>query len=162
MSVWRITLSLTFDITSEDLNSIIEFPVIRNGPNGNLLSERIALDTVMGRDRLDHLIAWKAANPPGSRWSVNGATAKSGVDGEFVLPSTFRSDAVALTNADVGSVIRIPPGQMPPATRGHYKIQSREGPNEVTVEGILPVAATDLTFDIDAQAEFLATLISTV
>jgi len=160
MTTWRIEVNLSFDITSDELDQLIEFSNIRGGPRGNLLSERIALDARMGRERLDHLISQQLAVRPSHRIITNGANVKSGVDGEFVLPSTFRSNATALTNADVGRVIRIPAGQSPLATRGHYRIISRSGPNQVIVEGVLPVAATNLTFDIDEQAEFLAMLMS--
>ena len=162
MATWRIAVDMEFDVTSDELAELVEFSTIRGGPRGELLSERIALDTRMGRERLDHLISQQISKRQSQQTTVNGTTVKSGTDGELVLPSEFRSNGVTLANADVGRVIRISAGQTPLAARGHYRIISRNGPNSVNVEGVVPVAGTGLAFDIDEQAEFLAMLVSRV
>lgn len=162
MPNWRVDINISTTVTSAQIEDWGLFQANRPGPNGDLLSERILLDTTIGRDMIDAFLQWDIDHRAGNnRWSVNGATIKSGTDGEFILPNEFRSNAVTLANADVGRVIRIPAGQTPLATRGHYLITVRNGPNSVNVDGVLPVAATGLTFDINEPAEFLAVLTGT-
>lgn len=192
MANWRVDVTVSFEITSDEIEDFGDFRSMRPGARNDLLVERVFLDTY-GREHLDRLLDFDllrratpefrsvdrrnpdgsvVRNPDGTAvvdlieakspvfWRTNGTTIKSGTDGELVRPSEFRSVAVTLANADVGRVIRIRGGQTPLASRGHYLIIGRNGPNSVTVDGVLPTAATGLNFDIDERAEILATLLS--
>jgi len=165
MANWRVNINISFEITSDEIDEWEFFLANRNGPKADLLTERVFLDSFIGRDRIDSILQFdllRRALDVHSQWTINGTNRKSGTDGELVLPNEFRSNAVTLAVADVGRVIRVNPGQSPPATRGHYLITARNGPNSVDVDGVLPVAATGLNFEInDNDAEFLATLLST-
>lgn len=164
MANWRVDIDISFEIDSDEIEDWEFFLANRNGPKADLLTERVFLDSFIGRNRIDAMLQFdllRRSLGVDSQWTINGTNVKSGSDGELVLPSEFRSDAVFLADADIGRVIRIGPGQTPPATRGHYLITSRNGPNSVNVDGVLPIAGDGLDFEINENdAEFLATLLS--
>jgi len=169
MATWRIDINISQNISTADIDAFRFFRDMLNdeGPRSTL-NERIFIDRRLAQEFADQFLQWiltqrhiPTPNNHGS-FTINGTNVKSGTDGKLVAPSEFRSNAVTLANVDVGRVIRIPGGQGvgKNQARGHYLITARNGPNSVTVDGIVPVNATGLIFEVNEPAEVLSTLIS--
>lgn len=165
MPQWRVEISYSFLMDSIDLDDpLFNYRPNRPGPAGDLLSDRIMLDTFVVRDNLDVAMRYDWVNNIGieNTWSLRGAQIGSGTDGRMIEPSEFRSQSYNFTAADVGRIIFVPPGQAGFLNaRGHYKILTRITPNAVTVDGVLPRATTaNLDFQIHSPGDAIAVLVS--
>jgi hypothetical protein len=165
MAQWRVDINYSFLLDSDDLdNALFSFQPNRTGAKGELLAERILLDRFLIEERLDVALRYNLTNQLTGGWNTRGTQVGGGADGNMVEPSEFRSVSYAFTPADVGRIIFVPAGQAGFLNaRGHYKIIAHNGPNSVTIDGILPRATTaNLDFQIHSAGDAVAVLLSKV
>ena len=167
MAQWRIDINYNFLIDSDGLDDeLFSYQPNRDGVKGDLLAERIMLDTFIVRDSLDVSLRFDLVHNLGidNSWALRGVQVGSGIDGNMNEPSEFRSQSYAFTTADVGRIIFVPAGQAGFLNaRGHYKIIARTGPNSVTIDGVLPRGTTaNLDFQIHEPGDAIAVLVSKI
>lgn len=166
MPTWDIECNFKFTITSDDITTFPSWEANSGafGPRRQINAERQFLED-RGRHAPDHLIAYYLSFiDPNSQGSLraSGAPVASGTDGEFVVSgSEFLSTSVGLSPAMVGRIIHITNANTPSVIRGFYRINNRNNPSSVNVDGILPQSATGLTFDIYDPGEVLVILANT-
>lgn len=163
MPTWRFELNYSFELNSDDLDNVnYSFRPQRGGPKGDLLEERILAEVHLARNHIYHALRYHLA-PPNDILQLRGALVASGTDGRMIEPSEFRSASYSFTQADVGRLIFVPAGQAGFLNaRGHYKIIARNGPNSVTVDGVLPRSTTaNLEFQIHEPGDVVVVLVST-
>ena len=158
---------LSFTIDSNEIEANFNFNDAQQvfGAKRLINFERQWLEEMM-RFHPDHLLAWfLSTKSPGTNSSLRlrGDIIVSGIDGEFnIATNQFRTVSAALSPARMGKLVEITAANTPSVVRGFYKLETRVSGDAATIDGILPVNATGLTFNIREPAEVLIVLESSV
>jgi len=172
MPTWRVDfnhgadeggLSFTVDSNEIALYPNFDSDMLSYGPRKQIHAERQWLEHMM-REEPDPLIGWfLSTKGPGAlntlRLRAGASIIASGIDGEFdTATNEFRTASVALSNARMGKLVEVTAVNDPPLVRGFYRLDTRVTGNRAVVDGVLPINAIDLTFNLREPAEALVVL----
>ncbi len=145
MPTWRIRISAQFDVDSDWIEMCPTFKAGRLGDMGDIVAERAALDNFANHG-IEHFLSMQVSARPAAVFDTTGTIVRSGTDGELAGTNEFRSATASFTAGDVGRMICVDaPGEL---AHGQYMITAVNAADSVSVEGVVPTAATGLAFEV--------------